>query len=270
MKTVESTWRNLVKGHERVRELERSLQLTWASQVEQTQQRKYQADLDAWNFRKEQRANEHERALSIWTQAISGQRLRLRTATGSGIRRAGVVVPVSVFLLVVTAWLGFIAINSVQLILLGIAIGLTIALTPAAWSATQFAQLQSKKPSTMTVEGPRPQQEKPIRLALIDQWWQQISDDGTHQSKATVDYGDVGEEKFYRHLTQSLPDDHVSIRGILVKQGLDVDLLVVGPTNVWVFEVKHWSGTITCRNGNWRRSKPYYAHGGVLKYEEKR
>ncbi|MGH7928664.1 MAG: nuclease-related domain-containing protein, partial [Candidatus Binatia bacterium] len=169
----------------------------------------------------------------------------------------------------VTALLEFVDINAVQLILLGIGIGLAIAFTPAAWSAIQFMQLQSKKPSVIAMEDPKPQQEEPIRLTLIDQWWQQLSDDGARQSKATADYGDVGEEQFYRHLTRSLPDDHVGIRGVLVKQGLDVDLLVVGPTNVWVFEVKHWSGTITCRNGNWRRSKPYYAPGGVLKHEEK-
>jgi hypothetical protein len=268
MKTVESTWRNLAKGHERVRELELSLQLAWAPQVEQAQRQKYQADLDSWDSRQKQRVSEHERALSIWTQAIADQRLLLRTATGSGVRRAGIVVPASLFLLTVTALLGVVAINAMQLILLGICIGSAIAFTPAAWSAFQFAQLQSRKPSAVAMEDPRPQQEEPIRLALIDQWWQQISDDGTYQSKETADYGDVGEEQFYRHLTRSLPDDHVGIRGILVKKGLDVDLLVAGPTNVWVFEVKHWSGTITCRNGNWRRSKPYYAPGGVLRCEE--
>jgi Nuclease-related domain len=268
MRTVEPTWRNLAKGHERVRELELSLQLRWAPQVEQAQRQKHQADLDAWNFRQEQRVKEHERALSIWTQAISDQRLRLRATRGAGVRRAGVCVPVSVLFLVSTALLGVVDINAVQLILLGIGIGLAIAFTPVTWSAIQFAQLQSKKPSVIAMEDPKPQEEEPIRLALIDQWWGQISDDGTHQSKATADYGDVGEEQFYRHLTRSLSDDHVGIRGVLVKQGLDVDLLVVGPTNVWVFEVKHWSGTITCRNGNWWRSKSYYAPGGVLKYEE--
>jgi len=146
MKTVGPTWRNLTKGHERARELELSVQLAWAPQVQQAQRQKYQADLDAWNSRQEQRVNEHERALSIWTQAISGQRLLLHTATGSGVRRTGIAVPASVFLLVVTALLGVVDINAVQLILLGISIGLTIAFAPAAWSAIQFAQLQSKKP----------------------------------------------------------------------------------------------------------------------------
>ncbi len=268
MKTVQSTWRNLAKGHETVREFELSLQLAWAPQVEQAQRQKYQADLDAWNSRQEQRANEHQRALSIWTQAISDQRLRLRTTADSGIRRARVVVPVSIFFLVVTVLLKAVDIDAVQLILLGICIGLVIAFTPAVWSVIQFAQLQSKKPSVKAMEDPRPQRGEPIRLALVDQWWQQISDDGTRQSKTQADHGDVGEEQFYRHLTQSLPDDHVGIRDILVKQRLDVDLLVVGPTNIWVFEVKHWSGTITCRNGNWHRSKSYYVAGGFLRHEE--
>lgn len=268
MKTVESTWRNLAKGHERVRELELSFQLTWAPQVKQTQQQKYQNDLNAWNFRQEQRADEHERALSIWTQAISDQRARLHLETGSGVRRAGVIVPGSVLFLVVTVLLGVVDINAVQLILLSIGIGFTIAFMPAAWSVIRFAQLRPEKPSAVAAEDPKPQQEEPIRLNLADQWWQQIGDDGTRQSKVTADYGDAGEEQFYRHLTQSLPDDHVGIRGLLVKQGLDVDLLVVSPTNVWIFEVKHWSGTITCRNENWRRSKSYYTPDGVLEHKE--
>src|SRR5262249_28183154 len=50
--------------------------------------------------------------------------------------------------------------------------------------------------------------------------------------------------------------------------GLDVDLLVVGPTAVWVFEVKHWTGLIMCRDGHWWRSKNYYSSQGALRCDE--
>jgi hypothetical protein len=268
VKTVDATWRNLAKGYEKACELELSLQHTWKPQVQKAQQQKYQADLDAWNSRQEQRMSEHQRALSSWTQTVADQRLQLRTTIDAGICQARVSVPVSVLLLAVAGLLGVVDLSVVQLIFFGVCIGLAIAFKSAVWSAIEFVQLQVDKPLMNATDDPRPEQGEPIRLALVDHWWRQISDDGTYQSKATVDHGDVGEENFFDDLKQSLPDDHVSIRNIVVKRGLDVDVLVVGPTNVWVFEVKHWSGTISCRNGNWRRFKPYYAPGGVLRHEE--
>ena len=39
------------------------------------------------------------------------------------------------------------------------------------------------------------------------------------------------------------------MRGLLVAR----NLVVVDPTGVWVYEVKHWSGEITCERGEWRR-----------------
>lgn len=269
MKTVESPWRNLAKGHDKARVLELALQCVWARQVEEAQRQEYQANLDAWHSRQEQRVNDDQRALSIWMQAISDQRLRLRAATISGIRRARVVVPVSVLFLEAMALSGIVLIGTLPRILLGIGMGFVAAFTPAVFESMRFVELRFRKPSAQIVEDPRPQPDEPIRLALVDRWWQQISDDGTYQSKAKTEHGDEGEEQFYRHLVRSLPDDHVGARGILAKRGLDVDLLVVGPTNVWVFEVKHWTGTIVCRNGSWRRSKPYYALGGVLRYDER-
>jgi hypothetical protein len=45
---------------------------------------------------------------------------------------------------------------------------------------------------------------------------------------------------------------------------LDADVIVVGPTSVWVYEVKHYSGEITCERGQWRRVKTYRQAGGRL------
>ncbi len=53
------------------------------------------------------------------------------------------------------------------------------------------------------------------------------------------------------------------MRELLVAPGLDVDAIVLGPTGLWLFEVKHWSGKIVCRDGQWVRHK-YYASGDYL------
>jgi len=46
-------------------------------------------------------------------------------------------------------------------------------------------------------------------------------------------------------------------------------VFVVGPTGIWIFEVKHWSGKITCRQGRWRRRRTWYEPGGYEASEEK-
>lgn len=76
------------------------------------------------------------------------------------------------------------------------------------------------------------------------------------------------ERRYFRYLTDVLPDEHVGVRSVLVKRRLDVDVLVVGPTAVWIFEVKHWRGTIVCRQGRWNRIKSFHGPGGVLMNEE--
>jgi hypothetical protein len=43
----------------------------------------------------------------------------------------------------------------------------------------------------------------------------------------------------------------------------DVDVTVVGPKGIWVFEVKYWAGKTTWRNGQWRREKTYFGPGRV-------
>jgi Nuclease-related domain len=268
MKTIEPTWRNLAKGYDKVLAHETLLQAELTSKMQQAQRQKYQADMKAWESRQKQRERDHEIGLSVWNQKISDQRSHLHTMKESGIRRAPIIAPASAFVFVVAGLIGDSGLNAIQLIFLGIIIGTAISFAPAGWSGMILAHLQSEKPVLDTTRDPKPEIERPIHLSLVDQWWQQISDNGTYRRKDHSDYGDEGETKFYRHLAQTLPNNHVGIRGILVKPRLDVDVLVVGPTNVWIFEVKHWTGTISCRNGTWRRTKTYYEPGGYPSQKE--
>jgi hypothetical protein len=75
-------------------------------------------------------------------------------------------------------------------------------------------------------------------------------------------YGDIGEESFVSYLSSRLSQEYVAVRGLLVVRNLDADVIVVGPTGIWVYEVKHWSGAIDCERGEWRRVKSYRQPGG--------
>ena len=104
---------------------------------------------------------------------------------------------------------------------------------------------------------------------LSGRWWGTVSARGPSVRRPgpaleARGYGDQGEEALVAYLSKSLPGDYVALRGPLVARNLDADLVVVGPTGVWVYEVKHWSGEITCRGGQWRRTKTYRERGGRL------
>lgn len=51
--------------------------------------------------------------------------------------------------------------------------------------------------------------------------------------------------------------------------GEDIDVIVVGPRGVWVFEVKHWSGKVIYRDGKWSHLKSYFEPGGEPVTREK-
>jgi hypothetical protein len=64
-----------------------------------------------------------------------------------------------------------------------------------------------------------------------------------------------------------LSKEYVTLRGPLVTWNLDADVIVAGPTGVWVYEVKNWSGEITCERGQWRRVKTCRERSGRLVQE---
>ena len=42
-----------------------------------------------------------------------------------------------------------------------------------------------------------------------------------------------------------------------------MDVTLVGPKGIWVFEVKYWNGTIRWRAGEWSRERTYYKPGAI-------
>jgi hypothetical protein len=71
-------------------------------------------------------------------------------------------------------------------------------------------------------------------------------------------------------LSDHLPDDFVALHQFLIARNTDLDVLVVGPNGIWILESKYWSGTISCKNGEWQRIKDYYETGGYESTKEDR
>ncbi len=75
--------------------------------------------------------------------------------------------------------------------------------------------------------------------------------------------GDEGEQRFIRELQRSLDDSYYLLSGIQQRHGEDVDVTLVGPKGIWVFEVKYWNGTIRWRAGKWSRERTFYKPGAI-------
>jgi len=100
---------------------------------------------------------------------------------------------------------------------------------------------------------------------LESSWWRKIQ---SAPVPSEFEYGDEGEEKLVTRLANSLPDDHYCIKKLMVGDHLDADVVVIGPSGIWILESKYINGTILVRNGNWSKEKEYFGEGGVPQSEE--
>lgn len=84
-----------------------------------------------------------------------------------------------------------------------------------------------------------------------------------------IQVGDTGEHAFIQSLQYMLGNEYFLLSGIQQRHGEDVDVVLIGPKGIWVFEVKYWSGTIRWQSGQWSRFKTYHEPGGKLAIENK-
>lgn len=147
-------------------------------------------------------------------------------------------------------------------------LALLISSIPAIYTRRKFVRVRDRDPerNTSGVSGARQSAGAPVSLDLAPRWWGEVSGNGISGGR---NYGDEGEEAFLWHLKTTLPDGYIAVRNLLVSRSLDADLILVGPTGIWVFEVKHWSGEIVCSGGQWSQRRSYYESGGYLKQEER-
>ncbi|HXC65188.1 MAG TPA: nuclease-related domain-containing protein, partial [bacterium] len=67
--------------------------------------------------------------------------------------------------------------------------------------------------------------------------------------------GSDGERALANLLAKALDDDHVCLVGPLVAESLDVDLLVLGPTGLWVLDSKYHRGRVDYVGGQFVKTK---------------
>ena len=102
-------------------------------------------------------------------------------------------------------------------------------------------------------------------LELTDKWWSML------QPKKYVirKPGDRGEIAFLKSLA-FLDNEYIAMWGLLTstKETSDTDVLLLGPTGIWIFEVKYWSGEILKLDGVWLQKQIHYKGGGLRTLQE--
>jgi hypothetical protein len=91
----------------------------------------------------------------------------------------------------------------------------------------------------------------------------QIPDYPDESRNFEIDYGAEGERIFIQRLNEILDNHTFAIARFLKNPREDIDLIVIGPKGIWVFEVKHWSGEIYWDDQGWRRVQTYHELGGI-------
>lgn len=89
-----------------------------------------------------------------------------------------------------------------------------------------------------------------VSLELTEHWWQAIS---SRESLESTDADEAGQTAFLKFLAQHLPDEYFAVRSPFLQSSLNLDVLVIGPTGIWLFETRHWRGRVVYRNGVWQR-----------------
>ncbi len=92
---------------------------------------------------------------------------------------------------------------------------------------------------------------QPTAELLARRWWESLAPAEMVIEKG----GDRGEVDFLARLSQRLSDEYLAVRGLLTSATVanDTDVLVVGPSGIWIFEVKHWRGKIVKQDGVWKQ-----------------
>jgi hypothetical protein len=82
----------------------------------------------------------------------------------------------------------------------------------------------------------------------VESWWKSLEP----KRYFVHSKGERAEVEFLKSLS-FLDDQYIAVWGLLTSARVtsDTDVLLLGPTGIWVFEVKYWSGVISKENGEW-------------------
>jgi hypothetical protein len=89
----------------------------------------------------------------------------------------------------------------------------------------------------------------PLSQQLLELWWKNLEP----RFQTVQNPGDEGVYGFIDLLADNLPNSYIVVSEILTSRRkiTDTDVLLLGPSGIWVFEVKHWYGVIHKKDDEW-------------------
>ncbi|MCS6993048.1 MAG: NERD domain-containing protein [Anaerolineales bacterium] len=222
MRILDPQWTHLSKGYQAVRDLERQARQNWER---------------AWGksvaFAREQGL---KRAAATIQAQIRAEKRTLRLVL---VLLAGVLLFMAILVALADSYpflrpflLPVGVINLLQALILFL---------PIAEKVLAIVALSKIQP---------PAEEPQTSLELTEQWWQAVS---SREPLETGDAAETGQVAFLKFLAEHLPDDYFAVRSPFLQSSLNIDVLVIGPTGLWLFETRHWRGRVICRAGVWQR-----------------
>ena len=121
-------------------------------------------------------------------------------------------------------------------------------------------QFDPKRPRSLPNPMPPARRASPFTTELTGLWWKQIELEA-EKSQEVSKWGDLGEMDLMDELNRILPSSYYAVRGLMVADTLDIDILLFGPTGIWNLESKYVSGEVTYAYGQWRRKKVWIENG---------
>jgi hypothetical protein len=142
------------------------------------------------------------------------------------------VMPLSIIALCLTAYY----FRAVACVTIYWAVLVLIILVTLAVAGRQYIrEMVNGKPVLQPVEG--------LVVDLEGRWWESLSP----QELVLKQAGEKGKVDFLTLLARSLPDPYLAL---IIS---DTDVLLLGPSGIWIFKVEHWSGTIVKQEDAWNQ-----------------
>jgi len=273
MRTIDNQWGSLAQGYEEVKRLEAKLLEDWGSQVQRARQKRTEKELVDWEARKRRFEAKNPKIFKKYDQEMARWKVSLEEYSLMLEQWRLYQEQVNREQNRLTLWMILGGILSVLLIVS--LYGIPLVTLPGYLIYRQYQKVTRlkgkspqqprppKRPQPFDYEsrlGPQPSYEKTlsVSLGLMDMWWKGLC----IRDEPERGYGMEGVTQLLDKLAVVLPDQYFAFQELLVTQHLDVDVMIIGPSGIWLLESKFWAGQVICNKGTWFQVKDVYQHRG--------
>ncbi|MGE5376203.1 MAG: nuclease-related domain-containing protein, partial [Bacteroidota bacterium] len=221
-------WKDLQQGYLSIARSQRLLELEWTRAIKVAERRI------------------HQRRLQAWSAKVASELRRQRTLK--------ILTPLAFVVMCSCAF--FSSLLPFALLSWGGAIFVSVIMLVVLVGQTAVVERLEKNPPPKTAGGRK-------LLNITEKWW-----DGLKPAPIQIKVdGDTGEKLLVDSLEKQLSSQYIALNKFMVLHNLDADVLILGPSGMWLLESKYHSGKVICRNGEWFHEKRYYGKGGIPKKE---